>query len=387
MANGAVAERAEGKAFASRSLPEDFVATGPAMELTDEDRRLLNILQEDFPLVPRPYLVLAEKMGWTEEATLNRVRELKTGRIIRQISAIFDSRMLGYAGSLVAMKVDPAREDEAAAIINQHPGVSHNYRRSHPYNIWFTLTLPPGMDLNEEIRQLGEKAGAEKVWPLPTLKLYKIGVTMDMTGDKDRTERETPEARKRTRTRDLSLTAADVALIRELQRDLPIQPEPFVEFAANLEISVAELLAGANRFIEEGKMRRYAAVLHHRDAGFAYNAMAVWICPEERVEECGRIMATFKAVSHCYERPTYEDWPYPLFTMVHGQSEQDCITVVEEIAKATGLTEYALLYSTKEYKKVRVQYFTEDYAQYLDAEGRVRRPGDAMPLVGEGSQN
>jgi DNA-binding Lrp family transcriptional regulator len=114
-------------------------------------------------------------------------------------------------------------------------------------------------------------------------------------------------------------------------------------------------------------------VLHHREAGFAYNAMAVWICPEERLEEVGRTMASFKAVSHCYRRPTYEDWPYPLFTMIHGQSEQDCLTVVAEISRATGLNDYALLYSTKEYKKVRVQYFTEDYARYLAKDGRVYR--------------
>jgi siroheme decarboxylase len=365
----------------STTLPADFVPAAPAMELTDTDRKLLNLIQEDFPLVERPFAVLGERLGLSEDAVMERIMQLKEGRIIRQISAIFDSRMLGYAGSLVAMKVDPAREDEAAEIINQHPGVSHNYRRSHSYNIWFTLTLPPGMDLNEEIERLAEKAGAIRTWPLPTLKLYKIGVTMDMTGEKDRTERESPEARKRNRTRDLSLTEADVVLIRELQKDLPIVPEPFALFADNLGITVAELLESANRFLDEAKMRRFAAVLHHRDAGFAYNCMAVWECPTERIEECGRIMASFKAVSHCYQRPTYDDWPYPLFTMIHGQSEQDCLALVAEIAKATDLEKHALLYSTKEYKKVRVQYFTEDYAQYLDAEGRVRRPGDAAPLV------
>jgi DNA-binding Lrp family transcriptional regulator len=363
------------------TVPADFKPETPAMELTDTDRRLLNLIQEDFPLVERPFAALGERLSLSEDAVMNRIVELKEGHIIRQISAIFDSRMLGYNGSLVAMKVDPAREDEAAAIINRHPGVSHNYRRSHAYNIWFTLTLPPGMDLNEEIQDLAEKAGAIRTWPLPTLKLYKIGVTMDMTGEKDRKEREAPEARKRNRTRDLSLTEADVILIRELQKDLPIVSEPFALFADNLGITVESLLASANRFIEEGKMRRYAAVLHHRDAGFAYNCMAVWECPEERIDECGKIMATFKAVSHCYQRPTYEDWPYPLFTMIHGQSEQDCLLVVDEIAKATGLEKGALLYSTKEFKKVRVQYFTEDYAQYLDAEGRVRRPGDAAPVV------
>ncbi len=356
----------------STTLPDDFVPAVPAIEMDETDRRLLNILQEDFPLVAHPFAALGRALDMSEEEILKRVRRLKDGHIIRQISAIFDSRMLGYSGSLVAMKVDPAREDEAAAIINEHPGVSHNYRRSHAYNIWFTLTLPPGMELQEEIDYLAKKADSIRTWPLPTLKLYKIGVTMDMTGEKDRKERESPDARKRNRTRDLSLTAADIDLIRELQKHLTLVPEPFEELAANLDITVEELLAQANRFLEEGKMRRFAAVLHHREAGFAYNCMAVWECPTERIEECGRIMATFKAVSHCYQRPTYEDWPYPLFTMIHGQNEADCLAVVDEIAEATGLEKGALLYSTKEYKKVRVQYFTENYACYLDKEGRIR---------------
>jgi DNA-binding Lrp family transcriptional regulator len=357
----------------SRTLPADFEPAAPALSMDDTDRRLLNVLQEEFPLVAHPFARIGEALGLTEDEVIRRVLRLKGGHIIRQISAIFDSRMLGYTGSLVAMKVDPAREEEAAAVINDHPGVSHNYRRSHAYNLWFTLTLPPGMDLQEEIDYLAEKAGAERTWPLPTLKLYKIGVTMDMTGEKDRKEREDPSARQRHRTNDLTLSEADVAVIRELQKDLPITPEPFTEIADNLGMSVEDVLAGAQRFLEEGKMRRFAAVLHHREAGFAYNAMAVWICPEERLEEVGRIMASFKAVSHCYRRPTYEDWPYPLFTMIHGQSEEDCLTVVAEIAQATGLDDYALLYSTKEYKKVRVQYFTEDYARYLAKDGRVCR--------------
>ena len=365
----------------STALPADFSPSAPALQMDDMDRRLLNLVQEDFPLVARPFLRIGERLELSEDEVMQRVLRLKEGRIIRQISAIFDSRMLGYQGSLVAMKVPPEREDEVAAIINAHPGVSHNYKRSHLYNIWFTLTLPPGMNLQEEIDRLSEKTGAEKTWPLPTLHLYKIGVTMDMTGDKDRKERDDPSARKRNRTDDLSLSVGDVALIRELQRDLPIIAEPFVEWARNLEISVDALLTQAQRFIEEAKMRRFAAVLHHREAGFAYNAMAVWECPAERIVECGRVMASFRSVSHCYERPTYDDWPYPLFTMIHGQNEQDCLTVVDEISAATGLDRYALLYSTKEYKKVRVQYFTEDYAQYLDSEGRVRRAGDAAPVL------
>ncbi len=353
--------------------PLDLTATGPAITLDATDRQLLNLLQEEFPLVPRPYVRLGEIIGLTEQETLDRVRRFRVGHILRQVSAIFDSRMLGYTGSLVAMKVEPEREDEAAAIINEHPGVSHNYRRNHPYNLWFTLTLPPGMDLQEEIDHLAQKVQAIRTWPLPTLKLYKIGVTMDMTGEKDRTARENPEERKRFRSPDLSLTPTQIQTIRELQKDLPVVEEPFEEAARNLGLTVPELLAAAQDFIDTGKMRRFAAVLHHRDAGFAFNAMAVWVCPEERWEEVGRTMASFRAVSHCYRRPVYEDWPYPLFTMIHGQNQEECIALAEEIKAATHLEEYALLYSTKEYKKVRVQYFTEDYARYLDAEGRSQR--------------
>lgn len=353
----------------------------PATELDDLDKRLLNEIQDDFPLTETPFAELAARFDTDEADILVRISRLKNARIIRQISAIFDSRMLGYHGSLVAMKTTPETEAFAADVINRHPGVSHNYKRNHPYNLWFTLTLPPGMDLHEEITALATKAGAINTWPLPTIKLHKIGVTMDMTGEKDKSARDTEGERKRERTRDLSLTPADVALIRVLQQDLPIVSEPFAPFAEQLDVSVADVLAGAKRFLGEGKMRRFAAVLHHREAGYAYNAMAVWIVPEEKRPEVGKIMASFKAVSHCYERPTYPDWPYSLFTMLHGQSEADCIAMAEQIKVAADIDEYALLYSTKEYKKVRVQYFTEDYAQFLDSEGRVRKPGDAAPVV------
>lgn len=358
---------------------EDAPAT--SAQLDDLDRRLLNAVQEDFPLSPRPFADLVARLDTTEGDIIARVQRLKDAHIIRQISAIFDSRMLGYHGSLVAMKTAPEDEAAAAEIINRHPGVSHNYRRNHPYNLWFTLTLPPGMDLHEEIETLAKKANAINTWPLPTIKLHKIGVTMDMTGEKDRGEREAEGAKKRARTSDLSLTPADVSLIRTLQQDLPVVSEPFAGFADSLGITVDELLAGAQRFLDEGKMRRFAAVLHHREAGYAYNAMAVWIVPEEDRPSIGRIMASFKAVSHCYERPTYPDWPYSLFTMIHGQNEADCVAMAGQIKEATGLDDFTLLYSTKEYKKVRVQYFEEDYARYLDGEGRVRRAGDAAPVV------
>ena len=221
-------------ASATTTLPADFAPAPPKTAMDDTDKQLLNAVQEDFPLVLRPFAALGKRLDLSEDEVMERIVRLKEARIIRQISAIFDSRMLGYHGSLVAMKTLPENEEAAAEIINAHPGVSHNYRRSHAFNLWFTLTLPPGMDLTEEINRLAQKAGAIKTWPLPTIHLYKIGVTMDMEGKKDRTERETPEARKRSRTSDLSLTPADVDAIRILQQDLPIVPDAVCPLGARV---------------------------------------------------------------------------------------------------------------------------------------------------------
>jgi DNA-binding Lrp family transcriptional regulator len=113
-------------------------------------------------------------------------------------------------------------------------------------------------------------------------------------------------------------------------------------------------------------MRRFAAVMNHRSAGFKANAMGVWAVPEDRLAEIGPQMAGFAAVSHCYRRPTYEDWPYTVFTMVHGRSARDCEATIDAIRTETGIDEHALLWSVKEYKKTRVKYFTDDWSTWTD---------------------
>jgi DNA-binding Lrp family transcriptional regulator len=153
---------------------------------------------------------------------------------------------------------------------------------------------------------------------------------------------------------------ADRRMIRVLQQDLPIEPRPFDAWARQADVSVQELLDTARRYVQIGCMRRFSAVLRHRQAGFSANAMGAWVVAPERVEDFGQAAATFAAVSHCYLRPTYEDWPYSVFTMVHGQSRDECEKVLAAIARQTEVSEYTALYSSHEYKKVRVQYFTGD---------------------------
>ncbi len=328
------------------------------------DRRLLNILQSEFPLSERPFREIAERLDTSETEVIERITRLKHERIIRQISAIFDTQALGYKSSLVAAKVDPSEVDNAASIINQHPGVSHNYLRNNEYNLWFTIAVPPKsrFGLEGTIRVLKDKAGAGEMRLLPTLRLFKIGVRFDMSGEEDLTSRSSDGIYSRRPEKDMIslLTDREILVIRGLQKDIPVTPTPFDLLAGEAGVDTPTLLDYARGFIAQGRMRRFAAVLHHRRAGFRANAMGVWAVPEADIEETGRRMAAFSAVSHCYQRPSYPDWPYNIFTMVHGRTVEDCEEILTRISDETGIRERSALYSTKEYKKIRVVYFTTE---------------------------
>lgn len=331
------------------------------------DRKLLNKIQWDFPMVARPYMELGGELGISEGDVLRRLAALREARIIRQISVIFDTRAMGYKSSLVAMRLPPDRVDHAAEIINSHPGVSHNYKRSHPFNLWFTVAVEPISDLQAHVDALHRLAQAEETLLLPTLKLFKIGVRLDMAGG-PATERDDPEdiysEEDRQRGRDFELTPFDIGIVRELQEDLLLVPEPYAASAERLGITTEELFARCDLLKERGKLRRTAAILHHRKAGYRANGMGVWAVPPEAVDEVGARMATFRNVSHCYLRPIYRSWPYNLFSMIHARTREECNGVAQEISRETGITKYDVLYSTVEYKKVRLHLFTPEFAEW-----------------------
>ncbi len=345
--------------------PADASTNDPALD--DLDRELLNAVQWDFPLDPRPFAVLADRLGVDEPTVRARVAKVKDTGVLRQLSAIFDTRALGYSSALVAAKIDPDAIDDAAACISAHPGVSHNYKRNHEYNLWYTVAVPPGESLEAHVDVLHRESGARVTRKLPTLKLYKIGVKLDMTGQTaanakaEVLEHERPERKAEMPAPVLS--DLEVATIRVVQHDLPTVERPFAEYAQQIGADVSEddVLATLQSFKERKLMRRFAAVMNHRTAGFKANAMGVWAVPEDRLDEIGPQMAGFAAVSHCYRRPTYDDWPYSVFTMIHGRSARDCEATVEAIRDETGIDEYCLLWSVKDYKKVRLEYFTPEW--------------------------
>ncbi len=329
------------------------------------DATLLGRLQEAVPFCPRPFDALGEACGISGGEALERVRRLKEERVIRQIGPIFDTRSLGYASSLVAARISPERLDEAAEIINAHPGVSHNYRRNHDFNLWYTVAVAPNsrLGLEKTVEVLHQRSGAASTRLLPTLELFKIGVRLDVEGAAKPDARSAPAYSEKNRKASGPLTAEEIRFVQVMQRDLALTPEPFAGPAEELGMSFDQM----KEFLANGRMRRFAAVLHHRKAGFRANAMGVWAAPEGDEAEMARIgavMAGFRAVSHCYRRPTYPDWPYNYFTMVHGKTVEECHRILGSIGEATGLSDYQALFSSKEYKKVRVRYFTEEEAAW-----------------------
>ena len=344
------------------------------MEMTSIDRKIITRIQEDFPLNVRPFKILGDDYGISEEEALARVRELKRTNMIRQISAIFDTRSMGYQSSLIAAQADSARIKETADVINEHPGVSHNYRRNHEFNLWFTVAVAPEsrLGLEKTVELMGELSRARSIRIMPTLRLYKIGVTLDMTSEVNLAKSEEGVYNEEKVNRE-KLSDGDRAAIRVLQEDIELISEPFGVMAVQLGVSQERLFETMSELVRRGKMRRFAAILNHRRAGFMANAMGVWQVEPEKIDEMGSAMAKFKAVSHCYRRPTYPDWPYALFSMVHGKTEEECEKILKAMSEETGLADYKALYSSTEYKKTRVSYFSPEFEKWEEKYAVVAR--------------
>jgi DNA-binding Lrp family transcriptional regulator len=335
---------------------------GAATPLDDLDKRLLNLMQGRFPIAPRPYDAVAKEAGITEQEAIGRVKRLLDERIIRQVTPIFDTRALGYSSMLVAAKVDPENPWRAANVINEHPGVSHNYLRNHEFNIWFTIATEPDsrLGLDGTLEALAREAGAESVRQLPTLKLFKIRMDLEMEGGTDALAKAV-EIAPPAETERQPYDEFDIEVIRATQGDMPVIPEPYAPAADKLGIPVERLLTHMGQMQERRLLRRVAAILLHRRAGFSANGMGVWNVPDDKIMELGPQMAAFRGISHCYQRPTYEDWPYSVFTMAHGRSKDECDAILDSIATHTGIEDRATLYSSTEFKKIRLLYFTDEH--------------------------
>ena len=261
------------------------------------DKEILNEIQWSFPLVTRPFDTIAKKFNTTPEIVKERLNNLKEIGVLRQLSAIFDTRKLGYTSSLVAMEIEDDKLEYVASQINRHPGVSHNYERDHQFNLWFTLAVPPGADLKAELDKFNVLQGIKKVRMLPTLQLFKIGVKLDLVDEKKHDIAPTEE-KKEIKNIKFEPTEQDKDFIRELQKNMEIIDEPFVNAANNLGLTENELFEKMKHYEDIGVMRRFAAILRHRQIGFTANGMIVWKVDDDKISEVGAKLGSFPQVSH-----------------------------------------------------------------------------------------
>ena len=326
-------------------------------EIDQRDRDLLGALQTEIPLVSTPFAVVGQRIDMSEKEVLKRTERLKRDGVIGQVGLLFDPRALGYRSCLVAARVPSERIDEAAAVINLYPGVTQNYRRNNDFNLWFTIAVAPTSQLGLErtIEILSDEAECEVSRSLPTLKQFKnSSENEDSQSDGD------PQA----------VTPAEIESIRILQRDMPLQPRPFDALAKNGSVPADDLLGQARSMLKRGLIRRFAASVQTRKPGFTATAMGVWNVPDHRIDEVGATMSRNRAVSNCYLRPVYEDWPYNLYTVVHARSVDECESIINDLAADTGVEHRQALYPTREYRKARINLFSTEVDEWETA----RRP-------------
>ncbi|HPS56576.1 MAG TPA: Lrp/AsnC family transcriptional regulator [Spirochaetota bacterium] len=332
------------------------------MDFTASEKLVLEKIQKGVPCSPEPYGEIAKSAGLHEDEVIQTVISLREKKVIRNISAIFDGKVLGYSMSLIAFQVKPENIEHAAEIINSHPGVSHNYLRHHKYNIWFTLAEESPEDFTRSAETLACKCHAEDFLVMRNERLLKIGVFLDTGnsgGSYDSSDYIPGESKGI-----VLLSAEEIEAVRLLQRDLPAVKRPFAEILKTAGSSMTEesLLKHSRSFLERGIMRRYAAVLRHRNAGYTVNSMTAW---RPEADYNMEPFSESRFVSHLYFRTVYPGrWEYPLFAMIHARSEDELDSIIQELSAKSGIKDFISLLSLREFKKKRVTYFSESFKEW-----------------------
>ncbi len=327
-----------------------------------EHPELASAIQKGVPLVARPFEAVGEPLGLNEATVLAALEQWSEDGRLREISAVLEGESFGWESALVAGAIDPDRLEAVATVVGGHPNVTHNYERTHRFNLWFTLAVPPEMGLQRTLDLLEQESQAGPFVPLPRTRTFKIAVRMD-----PKTRRNRSSHKKRTGPIPrVDPSAREQAMFRLLQTPLPFVSRPFEALAAREGVTEDELLAFGQAH-EGGAMRRYAATFHHRKLGVGGNVMSAWQVPQERMEEVGEALAALGEVSHCYARAIVPEFPYPMYAMIHGPDAAACGDIARAAAEELALPVPAMLESIREFKKCRLRYFLPELDSWWTA--------------------
>jgi DNA-binding Lrp family transcriptional regulator len=319
---------------------------------TDAARsELMRALQTNVPFIERPFEKLGEKLDLSEDRVIEQLGQWSESGVLREISAVLEGSAMGYDSALVAGVVPEARVAAVAEIVNAHPTVTHNYLRNHRYNLWFTLAVPAEMSLDATLEILADEAGVETFHALRRTHVFKIGVKFDPDTLRNQSNPVVPTALE-----PLDFSPEDVRRLRALQTPLSLEARPFDTLAERSGVAPEDLLKFAQEHLG-GAVRRYVGTLRHRKLGVRENGMIVWRVAEHLIAEVGAQLARSPEVSHCYARNPIEGFPYALYSIIHGPDRESCCATAAQLSRETGIEDYAVLFSEREFKKVRLRYF------------------------------
>lgn len=327
--------------------------------LGDLEQRILDVVQDGFPLTERPYKALAQLLAVTEESAFAAVEQLRSAGIIRRIGGVFDSRKLGYTSRLCCGIV-PAGEsadgeamEQFAAAVLKVPAITHNYIRSHGFNVWFTVIGKSEEDVRDVVRNLEKSTVLYDTHILNAKKMFKINTVMKKRSSSGASSE--PACACRAAAGECErLAEFDLACVKALAGDLPHSQTPFADWISG--VSSESLLASIGRHLGNKTMRRFGAILRHQQAGFAENAMTCFKVDPEFVAEAGEKLSAEDFVSHCYEREAFEEFSYNVYAMVHGTSADDLQAKIGALVEKLGSPEYAVLRSVRELKKTSFKF-------------------------------
>jgi DNA-binding Lrp family transcriptional regulator len=318
---------------------------------------LLNAFQRDFPLLARPYAVLADQLGSDEASVIHSLRALQQGGAISRIGAVFRPNAVG-ASALAALVVPVERLTEVAAIVSARAEVNHNYEREHHYNLWFVATAPSLEHLHTALHEIELACNCGGVLILPMLEDFHIDLGFDLTmGGQQHRETTVPaQPIANAGKRDFAaLNAQEKILLAALQHGLPLVPEPYAELGVPQEFALATLA----RWAEQGVIKRFGIIVRHHELGFNANAMVVWDVPDAVVSQVGKSIAASGRVTLCYRRPRHlPQWPYNLFGMIHGKDRAEVEAQILTLVQVCNLHDFphTILFSKRRFKQRGAHY-------------------------------
>lgn len=334
------------------------------MQWTETERAVLTALQRGIEPVDRPF----RGMALPETDVVELLRTSMENGLVRRFGGVFDARRLGYKSVLCALDVAPDSIEEKAAVISAHPGVTHCYERRPlqdelPYPaLWFTLALPQeSFDDGMAHLRAHLAVGTQQLLELPALRRFKIDVVFDLrTRDRDEWIPGSPGASPEQPLAPHTLNHIERELVRLLHQLHPVSERPFDPIARQLGLSVDEVTTRLREWKKLGILRRIAAVLYHREAGFKVNGMCAWPVDEREILTAGRRVAAHPVVTHCYQRPRMDPFPFDLYAMIHTPRKEETVALYQQITTACGLSPGTILISVREFKKSSMNYFADE---------------------------